>query len=462
MKRPSPEASAGSWAAYVPSPEVPWTLKRVVHLHRRAGFAATWDELQRDLKEGPEPSIARLLSGTARLQGVPSNFEEVSATLSADPRFFGGARFGARWIYRMYRGPDPLGERVALMWHNHFATSMQKVHDATLMLRQNEIFRRLGRAPFGALLNAVVRDPAMLTWLDASTNRKGHPNENLGRELMELFTLGVGHYSETDVKEAARALTGWTIRDHAFYADPKEHDDGSKTLFGRAGNFTADDLIGMLLGNPATADRLAWRLSQQFLGEGTVDRATLGALAAGLRDHQLDIGWAVATILRSRAFFADENLGRRVVGPVELVVSLPRALGLFDPSPSTLLLADWAGRLGQELFHPPNVGGWPEGRAWVTHQGMIGRANFAASLVGGRLFRDPRPFDPLAFAERHGRGSRPGDLLDFYSELFLGRTAEGPWRSRVEAASADRSLAEVDRARRSLALLLASPEAQVC
>jgi uncharacterized protein (DUF1800 family) len=339
---------------------------------------------------------------------------------------------------------------------------MAKVGDADVMVRQNNVFRRLARAPFGELLNAVLRDPAMLTWLDASANRKGHPNENFGRELMELFTIGVGHYSETDVKEAARALTGWTVRDGSFYADPAEHDDGGKTLFGSAGKWMAEDLIGMLLENPATAVRLAWRLARHFLGEECVDRAALDALAAGLRERNLDIRWGVATILRSQAFFAEANLGRRMVGPVELVVSLPRALEVFEPSPSTLLLGDWAARLGQELFHPPNVGGWAEGRAWVTHQGLIGRANFAANLVAGRLFRDPKPIDPLALAAKHGRGNGIREALDFYAELVLGRVPEKSLESRMKLVAADRSVSEVERARRGLTLLLAAPEAQVC
>ena len=195
--------------AYAPDDERPWNLRRVVHLHRRAGFAATWDEIQRDLKAGADKSIDRLLKGQSR-EGVPDNFRTVADQLAqraaANP-----AWLKAWWAYRMYWGPDPLGERLTLMWHNHFATSYDKVDDTAVMRRQNEIFRERGRGPFGELLKAVVHDPALLIWLDAPANRKGNPNENLGRELMELFTLGVGHYTETDVKEAARALTGWKL-----------------------------------------------------------------------------------------------------------------------------------------------------------------------------------------------------------------------------------------------------------
>src|SRR5262249_48788409 len=238
----------------------------------------------------------------------------------------GPNRLKAWWLYRMLYGPDPLTERLALLWHNHFATSNDKVHRLGRMHHQNELFRTHARAPFGRLLNAVVRDPALLFWLDAPFNRKGHPNENLARELMELFTLGIGHYSEKDVKEAARALTGWTLTgevwaggdtprpDGDFREDPARHDDGEKTILGRQGRLKGADLVGLLLEQPATARRLAGRLCEQFFGEGAVSADTVAALADGLRAHELDIGWGGATVLRSRAFFAEAHLGSRVQG----------------------------------------------------------------------------------------------------------------------------------------------------
>ena len=205
--------SGDPWAPYVPDDNAPWDLRRVVHLHRRAGFAATWDEIERDLKDGPEASINRLLEGKSRSRGVPDNFAAFADRL-ADRALAAPAsnRLKGWWVYRMLFGPDPLTERLTLMWHNHFATSNLKVNDLALMRRQNETLRSLCRAPFGRLLHAMLRDPALLIWLDAPDNTKGHPNENLARELMELFTLGIGPYSENDVKQAARALTGWRTR----------------------------------------------------------------------------------------------------------------------------------------------------------------------------------------------------------------------------------------------------------
>jgi uncharacterized protein (DUF1800 family) len=447
----------GEWEAYEPNEKSPWDLRRVVHLHRRAEFAATWGELQRDLKDGPAKSIDRLLEGRSR-DGVPDNFGTVADALAGRAA---EASLKAWWLYRMFAGPDPLGERLALVWHNHFATSNEKVRDVAAMRRQNELFRKLGRGPFGELLRAVVHDPALLVWLDAPANRKGKPNENLGRELMEVFTLGVGNYAETDVKEAARALTGWRVKDSAFHAWPTDHDDGEKTVLGKTGKWDGDDLVKILLEHPATARRLAWRVCDWLMGEKAVSAAALDALAAGLRKHDLDISWAVETVLRSRAFFAEANLGTRVLGPVEFVVGVARALERFDPPPSGLVLGEWAARLGQDLFYPPNVFGWPGGRAWITTQAIIGRANYAAALVEGELSARIVPLDVLALAEKHQRGRDLEDILAFSAELLTGGPPGADWLKRLLAALGPKVKREPKVARAAVALVVASPEVQL-
>jgi uncharacterized protein (DUF1800 family) len=450
------------WEPYVASDKVPWNLRRVVHLHRRAGFATTWPEIQRDLREGPAASIERLLTGQAAVGSTPDGFARTadllgdSAMSANDP-----ARLKAWWVYRMLFGPDPLSERLTLLWHNHFATSNSKVADLTAMHRQNELFRSLGRGRFGDLLNKVVRDPSMLIWLDAPSNRKEHPNENLARELMELFTLGIGPYGEKDVKEAARALTGWTVDDDGrFCQKPNHHDDGAKTILGRKGKWNGDDLVKQLLEHPATSERLADRVCGLFLGEGAASAAEVAALAHGLRARQLDIGWAVESILRSQTFFVGAHIGNRVVSPVEYVVNAARALEMFDPAPSTLVLADWAARLGQDLFYPPNVGGWPGGRAWISTRSVVGRANYAAALVGGDKVGRP-PFDALALAHRQGRGRDLDDLLTFFGELLLGTMPTPAWRARLVAELELKHGTDADTARRAVAVILASPEAQL-
>jgi uncharacterized protein (DUF1800 family) len=451
--------AADCWAAYVPTKEMPWDLRRVVHLHRRAGFAATWTQIQRDLKDGPNASIGRLLAGKARVDGPPKEFEATAAVLAESAiRDTQLSRLKAWWVYRMLASSDPLTERLVLLWHNHFATSNEKVRNVAWMHRQNQLFRAQARARFDRLLNAAMRDPALLFWLDAPANRKGHPNENLARELMELFTLGVGHYTEKDVKEVARALTGWGLADGDFHEGGAQHDDGEKTILGRTGRFKRDDIAALLLKQPATAKRLAVRLCEQFLGEGAVGAGAVATLAAGLREHDLDVGWGVETVLRSRAFFAAANIGNRVLGPVEYVAGAAWALELSVPASGTLVLAEWCGRLGHDLFQPPNVGGWPGGRRWISAQSMIGRANYAAALVKGTLWSVPQPLDALALARRHGRGGDLRDLIAFYGDLLL----PGPRPDdRVAAAVGAKAALTAETARRVVILLLASPEAQL-
>lgn len=463
MTGTTPETRADDpWAPYVPTAATPWNLRRVVHLHRAAGFAAPWPRLHRDLDDGHLASIDRLLRGEPGGREVFGGFESTaeklarSSVIARDP-----GRLKAWWVYRMLFGPDPLGERLTLMWHDHFATSNLKVDDLAAMRRQNELFRRHARDPFGELLRGAVRDPAMLIWLDAPANRKGRPNENLGRELMELFTLGVGHYTEADVKQAARALTGWTVVDGSFRADPSGHDDGEKVILGRPGRWAGDQLVGILLDHPATAVRLADRVVRLLLGEVADDRPKVAALSEGLRKHDLDIGWAVETVIRSVTFFSASSLQRRVQGPAEYVVGAARALELIDPPPSTLSLADWMARMGQDLFYPPNVGGWADGRGWLTGRSVVSRANFADSLVEGDGVGRPRAFDASALAERHGHGGNRDELTAFFCELLLGDEQSPAWRRRLADAPALRGLTGPEAARRLVPLILTSASGQL-
>jgi uncharacterized protein (DUF1800 family) len=413
---PVPASTKTAWKPYEPSESAPWNLERVVHLHRRAAFAAPWEVLQRDLEEGPEASIQRLLNPPA------DDAFELLATTIGDAATASGSpeRLKAWWLYRMLKSPDPLRERLALIWHNHFATSNRKVQNLVTMREQNDLFRQQAMAPFGELLAAVVKHPAMLAWLDADSNRKGHPNENLARELLELFTLGVGNFSERDVREAARALTGWTIVSGKFGYRELRHDDSRMEVLGRSGQLTGDDLLLLLLDHPATAQRLAWRLSINLLGEGVATEVALAELADELHHHNLDIGWGIEVVLRSELFFSTANLRTRVVGPVEHAVGVLRSLELCNPLASTLLVADWCSRMGQELFYPPNVGGWNEGRAWLSSRAIIAKANFAQSLVEGELWRPTRRPDIQALVRRYGAASDLDGQLAWLSELLSG------------------------------------------
>ncbi|MDY3550973.1 DUF1800 domain-containing protein [Gemmata sp. JC717] len=439
------------WVPYAPDAKHPWDLARVVHLHRRAAFAGTWDELQRDLKDGPGPAVTRLLAGTANRHPAPEFDATGELLFSAAVTQGDIGRLKAGWFYRFLLGPDPLREKLTLLWHDHFATANSKVDSPALMRRQNDALRKHAAGRFADLLNAAAREPALLLYLDAPANRKGHPNENLGRELLELFTLGVGNYSEVDVKEAARALTAWGVEDGAFVEVRERHDDGRKTILGAEGTFDGAALIDLLLKQPCVADRLVTKLVRQFFGEGGVPADAAKQLAAGLRERELDIGWAVATVLRSRLFFADENLRSRALTPVEYVTGAARALELFDPAPSTLAMADWSARMGQDVFDPPNVGGWPVGRKWIHSRSLIARANYAAALVSGPNSGRSVAYDPVARAKQHGFGPAAADVLTFHHRLLFGTEPPADTRKRLESLTPARAVTA----------LLSSPEAQL-
>jgi uncharacterized protein (DUF1800 family) len=443
--------TAELWTPYSPTGRCPWNLRRVVHLHRRAGFATTWEELQRDLTEGPAASVERLLAGQANAH-APVDFT-ATASLLADAAVAASdiGRLKAWWFYRTLFSPDPLGEKLTLLWHDHFATANSKVQDPALMRLQNDTFRRHARGNFSDLLNASVREPALLLYLDAQANRKSHPNENLARESLELFTLGVGNFSEADVKEAARALTGWTVEEGQFAEAATAHDGGEKAILGKTGKWSGSDFWKLLLDQQATARRIATKLCRLLFGETVLPPEAVQVLAAELHERNLDINGAVSVIVKSRLFFSDTNLSTRVLGPVEFVVGAARALEMIDPAPSTLALADWSARMGQDLFEPPNVGGWPGGRGWLHSRSMIARANYAGALISGPNVGRSGPYDPTVLPRKYGFGTDRDSVLTFHHRLLFGIDPTAEARNRLSQLESQKMTA----------LLLASPEAQL-
>ena len=225
-----------AWNRYTPTPENPWTLEKVGHLHRRAGFGATTQELQRDIKDGPDKAIDRILKGGPR----DADFEETSAFMARPislPAGADGSQLAAWWLARILGTPHPLKEKLTLFWHNHFATSLAKVRNAQYMLGQYRLMNEHALGHFGPMLQAMSFDPAMMIWLDTIASTKEKPNENYARELMELFSLGIGHYSETDIREAAKAFTGYEIKDGKATLNERQHDAGTKTVLGKTGTF---------------------------------------------------------------------------------------------------------------------------------------------------------------------------------------------------------------------------------
>jgi uncharacterized protein (DUF1800 family) len=281
------------------------------------------------------------------------------------------------WLDRMLRTNRPLVEKMTLFWHGHFATSIQKV-PAQDMIAQIDLFRAQGLGRFGDLLRAVTRDPAMLIWLDNRANAKAHPNENYAREVMELFALGLGNYTESDVKEAARAFTGWTIdRTGAAGFVPARHDDLPKTILGQTGDFGSDDVIALIVSQPVHQRFIARKLLEYFVysdpePELIEQTAQVYALSG------LDIAKTLGTILRSNVFYSTRAYRALPKSPIELAIGTLRYLGVSAiPTNLPYQLA----RMGQEPLNPPSVKGWDGGPAWINTSTLLARFNFVNGLV---------------------------------------------------------------------------------
>ena len=305
----------------------------------------------------------------------------------------------------------------------------------------------------------MMRDPALLTWLDAPSNRLGHPNENLARELMELFTIGVGHYTETDVKEVARALTGWTVKRGEFLVQTKLHDASEKIVLGQSGRFAGDDVLDKLISHSATSQRLVWRLSQEFFGDGVVSDEAMDELTIGLRDHDLDIRWAVETMLRSELFFSDANVGRRIMDPASFLIAPLRAIEYWNQRPSTLVLAEWLTRMGLDLFYPPNVGGWSGGKSWLTTRAVIARANYAVALATGRISNPAQPPNLESVISNHVRNDQGNIRTEWLASILCNKTNP----ELIEAVNKAMAAVSIPEQKLSQAVvaLLSRPEAQL-
>jgi uncharacterized protein (DUF1800 family) len=369
---------AWAWAAWQPDAKTPWNRELAAHLYRRAGFAATWAQLEEAVATGCQATVDRLMAGEPGADAFYADAARSAESLlgSGNPQ-----QLAAWWLYVLVHSPHPLRERLTLFWHGHFATSAAKVTDARLMYAQNRLLRKYALGQFGPMLDEASKDPAMLVWLDATTNHKAHPNENFGREVMELFCLGIGNYSEHDIKEAARAFTGWELRQEQFRFNRYQHDAGQKTVLGKTGAWTGDDILRILLDQPSAGRFLVGKLFRYLVSETTdPPAALLEPLATGLRQRDYDLAWLVRTVLSSNLFYSPYAVRQRVKSPVELAVGLLRSL---EASVNTYALHEDLQKLGQGVFFPPNVKGWDGGAAWINSSTLVGRANLAWAIVGG-------------------------------------------------------------------------------
>ena len=329
------------------------------------------------------------------------------------------------WWYReMLDTPSPLTERMTLFWHNHFVSAQQKVKSPVLLYRQNLLLRRYALGNFGTLLHEVARDPAMLIYLDGVQNRKGQPNENFAREVMELFTLGEGHYSEQDIREAARALTGMSLdRDSGSYRfRPALHDGGDKTIFGHTGDYDGDAFLDLILNRPETSQYIVGKLWREFISP-TPDPKQVKQFAQVFRNANYELKPLLRAMLTSDAFYAPENRGVLVKSPVELTVGTFRTFGVEPPDWKPVLGVDRA--LGQDVFNPPNVKGWPGYTDWINSQTlllrkqMLARVFRAAEMDGGQPAQSMDNAAKLAPGDKAAKamGGRRG--VDLYVDRWV-------------------------------------------
>lgn len=393
------------------------------HLLGRTGFAATEREIQTYAGLSRAQAVDRLLAATTtvaqtpppasvmefvppnKLRALRQNASEAERKQLRREHIERSLELRAWWLREMLETQSPLTERMTLFWHNHFVSSQQKVKSPALMARQNLLLRRHALGNFGELVHAVTRDPAMVVYLDNVSNKKGSPNENFARELMELFTLGEGQYAEQDIKEVARAFTGWSLdrRTGEFRFYRTLHDDGEKTVLGRRGRFNGDEVLDILLAQPATAEFITRKIWREFVSPEP-DPVEVRRLAAVFRTSRYDIKSLLRALFTSEVFFAPSHRAVLVKSPVEFTVG---TLRLFDVHPQDLRPLALATRsLGQDLFGPPNVKGWPGGEAWINSSTLLARRQLLA-----RLFRaEEIPIERMGPTDKRDRRAHRLDL----------------------------------------------------
>jgi hypothetical protein len=386
-----------AWQPWRPSDADPWSRKWAAHLYRRAGFGPSRADLLEAERLGSQGTLDLLLRGRPQAEELRASLTDVGR-IAAD-RDDGGEQLRGWWLYCMLHSGHPLREKLTLFWHNHFATSIAKVRSAALMFRQNCLLRAHALGKFGPFLQAMSKDGAMLVWLDSNSNVKGKPNENYARELMELFSLGVGNFTEKDIRDAARAFTGWHTDGEGFRFNAPSHDCGTKTILSQTGTWDGGDVVRIVLEQPAAARFLVRKLYHFLISENTDPPDTLlEPLWVSFRQRGYDITALVRTMLASRHFYSEHAFRQRIKSPVEYVLGAVQAVyrrsdeqdADYRPLPQQVLVRR-VDAMGQVLFAPPNVKGWRGGRSWLNTATVLARANFAAALARGTLWNPPLP-----------------------------------------------------------------------
>ena len=422
----------------------------VARLHRRAGFGLAPTDLDAAVARGAAVEVERLVDADAA--GLPATadpWSDLDLTFVKGQVKDKGAVMIDRWLTRMRDSARPAEDRIAWLWHGILVSAMAKVKVPQLMANQIRLFWRAGLGPYATLIKELTVDPAMLLYLDGTDSTKAAPNENYGRELMELFTLGRdGGYTEADVQAAARALTGWHVRrarqpaaaDVAAQFDPKRHDDSAQTLVGLGGVHDATTVVAAVTGHPSCARYVAGRVARAIIGP-SVDSAVIDRLATQFRDAGLDVRTLLRAVLGEVA--AGNDAGPVVLAPVPWLLMAEKALGV------TL---DQAARLGglraagQIPLDPPNVGGWPSGPAWFSSAAVVARFNLASTMAtmadagpsgGGAAVTAARAGDPDALARALGLPATFGST----TSTQLAAVADAPSRLVIALTSPEFVLA---------------------
>jgi uncharacterized protein (DUF1800 family) len=418
------------------------------HLLWRAGFGGTPEQIQIIAQWGPEKAVEHLVNyeGIAYDKVREDDFDRnIMHPPTADERQMLArarrssdedtvARFRARrqeaerddreqmrriqhwWVKRMIETPRPLEEKMTLFWHGHFATSYRTIENSYHMFMQNELFRRNAVGDFRELLFSIIRDPAMLAYLDNDDSRKGKPNENLAREIMELFSLGVGNYTERDIKEGARALTGYTFDDDRFVFNKGNHDDGKKTILGKSGTLDGEGFVTAILEQRACSEHIATKLYRYFVadyptGREEIDRpakAVIHDLASAMLRSKYQLKPVLTRLFLSEHFYDPAIKNELIKSPVELVVGAVRSLN--TPVRELGVLVAAVAAMGQSLGYPPSVKGWDGGRSWINTSTLFIRQNIMCYLLAGKL---PVGYDALATDEKYD----PAPLLAALAKL---------------------------------------------
>ncbi len=395
-----------------PLPAERWSFATAAHLLNRAGFGGTPEEIETLREAGPAGAVDRLLHPpnepaeaeedqpwreAENLRAKIRSLRALKEKAGERKERIRALRLETRdelldlrdwWLGRMLSSPAPLVEKLTLFWHGHFATSAQKVKNSHWMWRQNETFRRHALGSFKTLLREISRDPAMMIYLDFARSQAQHPNENWARELMELFTLGLGHYREEDIREAARAFTGYRLNlsNQQFRFDPSEADHGAKKFLGRSGNFSGDDILEIIVAQPACAEWIGRKLGRFFVADDPAP-AFVTAIADSLRRNDFELRPVLREVFLSAEFYSDRVLRAQIKSPVQFLVQSCKLLA--TALPLRMATQNALQQMGQVLFAPPNVKGWDGGKSWISTSTLLFRYNFAKYLLDGAGKRGP-------------------------------------------------------------------------